>query len=62
MMLVAQPLVAFLTTRDADRARAFYEGTLRLPVVADTPFALVLGARGTEVRIQIHQDATRERA
>jgi catechol 2,3-dioxygenase-like lactoylglutathione lyase family enzyme len=52
MTIAAQPLVAFLATRDASRARAFYAGTLCLRVVADTPFALVLDAHGTEVRIQ----------
>jgi catechol 2,3-dioxygenase-like lactoylglutathione lyase family enzyme len=52
MSLAESPIVAFLATRDAPRARAFYEGILGLRVVADTPFALVIDARGTTVRVQ----------
>jgi catechol 2,3-dioxygenase-like lactoylglutathione lyase family enzyme len=52
MSLVESPLVAFLATRDAARARAFYESTLGLRVTADTPFALVLDSRGTTIRMQ----------
>ena len=52
MSLASHPLVAFVATRDATRARAFYEGTLGLRVIADTPFALVLDAQGTTVRVQ----------
>jgi catechol 2,3-dioxygenase-like lactoylglutathione lyase family enzyme len=50
--LAESPLVAFMATRHAARARAFYESTLGLRVIADTPFALVLDSRGTTVRIQ----------
>jgi catechol 2,3-dioxygenase-like lactoylglutathione lyase family enzyme len=32
-------------------ARAFYEGTLGLRVIAETPFALVLDANGTMLRV-----------
>jgi catechol 2,3-dioxygenase-like lactoylglutathione lyase family enzyme len=52
MSLAAHPLVAFIATIDAGRARAFYEGTLGLRVVADTPFALVIDSGGTTLRIQ----------
>ena len=52
MSLASDPLVAFIATRDAIRARAFYEGTLGLRVIADTPYALVLDAQGTTVRVQ----------
>jgi len=45
-------LVAFLATADAERARAFFEGTLGLRVVEDTPFALVLDGGGATVRVQ----------
>jgi catechol 2,3-dioxygenase-like lactoylglutathione lyase family enzyme len=51
-MLAHAKLVAFLATADAARARSFYEGVLGLRVVEDQPFALVLEARGTKVRIQ----------
>jgi catechol 2,3-dioxygenase-like lactoylglutathione lyase family enzyme len=52
MSLAQSALVAFIPTRDADRARAFYESTLGLRVVADSPFALILDSRGTTIRIQ----------
>jgi len=51
-MLGTHELVAFLATRDAARARAFYEGVLGLSLVEDSPFALVFDARGTPLRIQ----------
>ncbi|MET0594122.1 MAG: VOC family protein [Polyangiaceae bacterium] len=52
MTISENPLVAFLATRDAARARAFYEGALGLRVVDDTPFALVFEVKGTQLRIQ----------
>jgi catechol 2,3-dioxygenase-like lactoylglutathione lyase family enzyme len=52
MALSDTQLVAFLATRDADRARSFYAGTLGLRLVADTQHALVLDAAGTLLRIQ----------
>jgi catechol 2,3-dioxygenase-like lactoylglutathione lyase family enzyme len=45
-------LIAFLATTDAKRARKFYEQTLGLKVAEDSPFALVVDANGTMVRIQ----------
>jgi catechol 2,3-dioxygenase-like lactoylglutathione lyase family enzyme len=45
-------VVAFVATRDADRARAFYERVLDLRLVADEPFALVFDAHGTTLRVQ----------
>jgi catechol 2,3-dioxygenase-like lactoylglutathione lyase family enzyme len=50
-MLEDALLVAFVATTDVERARAFYCGALGLEVVADTPFALVLDANGTTVRL-----------
>jgi catechol 2,3-dioxygenase-like lactoylglutathione lyase family enzyme len=47
MSLAESRLVVFIATRDAARARAFYEGVLGLRVVSDTPFALVVDAGGT---------------
>ena len=44
-------LVAFVPVTDLDRARQFYEGTLELEVVGDTPVALVFDACGTPLRI-----------
>jgi catechol 2,3-dioxygenase-like lactoylglutathione lyase family enzyme len=51
-MLGKHELVAFLATRDAARARAFYEGILGLPLVEESAFALVFDAGGTTLRIQ----------
>ncbi len=51
-MLATQPLIAFVATRDAARARAFYEGKLGLRFVADEPFALVFEGHGTMIRVQ----------
>jgi catechol 2,3-dioxygenase-like lactoylglutathione lyase family enzyme len=52
MSIASSPLVAFIATRDAADARAFYEGKLGLRIVSDTPFALVVDSGGTTVRIQ----------
>ncbi len=51
-MLEKHEVVAFLATRDAVRARAFYEGILGLTLVEESAFALVFDARGTTLRIQ----------
>ncbi len=51
-MLGSAKLVAFAATANADAAAAFYTKTLGLDIVADTPFALVLDANGTTLRIQ----------
>jgi catechol 2,3-dioxygenase-like lactoylglutathione lyase family enzyme len=50
-MLGASPLVAFVPVTDIARVRPFYESVLGLRVVADTPFALIVDANGTTVRI-----------
>ena len=52
MRIASSSLVAFIPTRNAARARAFYEGTLGLRFVSDSPFALVVDSGGTTVRIQ----------
>jgi catechol 2,3-dioxygenase-like lactoylglutathione lyase family enzyme len=44
-------IVAFVPTRDAEKARAFYEGVLGLRFVKDDGFALVLDANGIMVRV-----------
>ena len=47
-----QPIVAFVATTDADRARKFYRDTLGLPLVSEElPFALVFDAHGTMLRV-----------
>ena len=50
-MLGEASFVGFIPVRDPVAARAFYAGTLELPVVEDTPFALVLDAAGTRLRV-----------
>jgi catechol 2,3-dioxygenase-like lactoylglutathione lyase family enzyme len=49
-MLAHSPLVAFIPTKDAPRARTFYE-TLGLRFISDDSFAVVMDANGTMVRI-----------
>lgn len=51
-MLGTCDVIAFVATTDAGRAREFYESVLGLRFVADEPFALVLDANGTMLRIQ----------
>jgi catechol 2,3-dioxygenase-like lactoylglutathione lyase family enzyme len=50
-MLGSKNVVAFIPTRDAQRARSFYEGVLELRFVKDDGFAMVLDANGIMVRI-----------
>jgi catechol 2,3-dioxygenase-like lactoylglutathione lyase family enzyme len=50
-MLTEGRLVAFVSTTDGPRARAFYEGVLGLRVVEDDDFALTLDSAGTKVRV-----------
>jgi catechol 2,3-dioxygenase-like lactoylglutathione lyase family enzyme len=51
-------IVAFVPTRDFDKARSFYEGVLGLRFVKDDGFALVLDANGIIVRIAKVPDFT----
>jgi len=50
-MLGSLNIVAFVPTRDSDKAKAFYEGVLGLRFVKDDGFALVLDANGIMVRV-----------
>jgi catechol 2,3-dioxygenase-like lactoylglutathione lyase family enzyme len=50
-MLDNAKLVAFVPTRDAARAKAFYGGTLGLRLVSEDAFALVYEAGGTVLRV-----------
>ena len=50
-MLANADVIAFVATTDLERARAFYEGVLGLPVIEDDGFALAFDARGTMVRV-----------
>jgi catechol 2,3-dioxygenase-like lactoylglutathione lyase family enzyme len=60
-MLGSAELVAFIATTDAQRARAFYEGTLGLRFVSDDGFALVFDANGTTLRVQKVESVTAAR-
>ncbi|HEX6521837.1 MAG TPA: VOC family protein [Streptosporangiaceae bacterium] len=50
-MLGSSHVVAFAAATDLDRARAFYERVLGLPVAEHDEFACVLDANGTMLRI-----------
>jgi catechol 2,3-dioxygenase-like lactoylglutathione lyase family enzyme len=50
-MLGSINIVAFVPTRDPEKARAFYEGVLGLRFVKDDGFAMVLDANGIKVRV-----------
>ena len=50
-MLGSIDIVAFVPTKDAEKARAFYVGVLGLRFVKDDGFALVLDANGIKVRV-----------
>ena len=50
-MLGSADLIAFAPTRDAGKARAFYEQTLGLECISADPFALVFNAHGTMLRV-----------
>jgi catechol 2,3-dioxygenase-like lactoylglutathione lyase family enzyme len=44
-------IVAFVPTKDAEKAKAFYVGVLGLRFVKDDGFALVLDANGIIIRV-----------
>jgi catechol 2,3-dioxygenase-like lactoylglutathione lyase family enzyme len=56
-MLSHSPLIAFIPTKDAARARSFYEN-LGLRFISDDSFAIVMDANGTMVRIARVNDFT----
>jgi catechol 2,3-dioxygenase-like lactoylglutathione lyase family enzyme len=48
------PIVAFVTVRDAERAKEFYRDTLGLRMVGEElPYALVFDVNGTMLRVAI---------
>jgi catechol 2,3-dioxygenase-like lactoylglutathione lyase family enzyme len=51
-------LIGFIPTRDAPRARTFYESTLGLRFVSDDNFALIFDSNGTTIRIARSPDFT----
>jgi catechol 2,3-dioxygenase-like lactoylglutathione lyase family enzyme len=56
-MLAHNPIIAFIPTKDAVRARKFYE-TLGLRLVSDDDFAIVMDANGITVRVVRIDDFT----
>jgi catechol 2,3-dioxygenase-like lactoylglutathione lyase family enzyme len=50
-MLGSQKIIAFVATREPVRAKAFYGGTLGLPLVSQDSFALVFDAGGVMLRV-----------
>jgi catechol 2,3-dioxygenase-like lactoylglutathione lyase family enzyme len=46
-----QKIVAFVATRDLDRAKQFYRDTLGLPLTGEDEFALVFEVAGTMLRV-----------
>jgi catechol 2,3-dioxygenase-like lactoylglutathione lyase family enzyme len=50
-MLGTMDIVAFVPTRNKEKARPFYEKTLGLRFVSDDQFALVFDAHGRMVRV-----------
>ena len=50
-MLGSTNIVAFVPTKDSERARAFYEGVLGLRFIKDDGFAMVLDANGIMIRV-----------
>lgn len=50
-MLRNAPLIGFIPVRDLAAAREFYASTLGLTVTEENPFAVVLDANGTMVRL-----------
>jgi catechol 2,3-dioxygenase-like lactoylglutathione lyase family enzyme len=55
-MLGSSQLVAFMCTKDAERAKAFYGDTLGLRLVEDAWFALVFDANGTRLIVEKAED------
>jgi len=55
-MLASSKVIGFVPTKDSTTARAFYEGKLGFRFVSDEPFALVLRAGETMIRIAKAQD------
>ena len=52
-MLATSPIVAFVTTTDPSRAKAFYRDVLGLLLISEDEYALVFDAHGTMLRVSI---------
>jgi catechol 2,3-dioxygenase-like lactoylglutathione lyase family enzyme len=57
-MLAASKIIGFVPTKDSTKARSFYEGKLGFQFVSDDPFALVMKAGETMIRVAKAKDFT----
>lgn len=57
-MLAGSEVMGFLATVNPERAKEFYETTLGLKFLEDTPFAIVFDANGIMLRIQKTREHT----
>lgn len=57
-MLATSKMIGFVPTRDSARSREFYEQKLGFRFVSDDPFALVLKAGETMIRVAKAKDFT----
>ena len=55
-MLSSEKLVAFVSTTNADHARAFYRDKLGLRLVSEDNFALVFDSGGSPLRVAIAKE------
>ena len=55
-MLASEKLVAFVSTANATRARAFYRNTLGLTLVSEDEYALVFDSAGAPLRVALAQE------
>jgi heme-degrading monooxygenase HmoA len=55
-MLSKAEIMCFTATKNPEAAKNFYEGVLGLPLLEESPFALVFDANGTMLRIQKVQE------
>jgi predicted enzyme related to lactoylglutathione lyase len=57
--LIDHSIIAFVPTRDADRARTFYRDVLGLALIQEQlPFALVFDAHGVMLRVTLVNELT----
>jgi catechol 2,3-dioxygenase-like lactoylglutathione lyase family enzyme len=55
-MLSNEKLMAFVSTTNADRARAFFRDTLSLRLVSEDNFALVFDSNGAPLRVALAKE------
>jgi catechol 2,3-dioxygenase-like lactoylglutathione lyase family enzyme len=59
-VLGSSKVMAFVSTRDPERAKAFYRDTLGLRLASEElPFALVFDANGTMLRVTVVREVAR---